>query len=666
MIDKVTTVSQVKELFPHTPEEVRSRVSRICSRTTQALHEMISLSPHERTFANTIRAYDNFTSAFGQVSSTIHALEMVHPEQDMRDAAHQAVLDLQAYAIEHLAQNKQVYQACKEYVAYGFQQEQHRLTAEEKYYIDELMKGFRRGGLDLPDEQQEQLKALKKELAEYEVQFETNINTDSQTLSVSREALAGVGDDFVNSLARDDKGLYILRPDYPTQAQVMKQCVVEETRKQFWLLFNKRGYPANEVVLNKVIALRDKLARALGYESYAALDIDDNMARSVPMVESFLQDLVARTGALYDQEVATWKSQLPAGISLAASGNIKPWDLEYIKHAYKTAVYDIDEIALAQYFPMERTVAALLDIYQKFFDVVFVQRDIEGLWHSEVQLIEVQQKDGSLMGYLLLDLYPRPFKYTHACQIDIVPTVTPDSGEYYPGVALVLANFPKPTAAAPSLLLRNDVITFFHEFGHAMHSLLGSTRMVGFSGTRVKMDFVEMPSQMFEEWMWDAEMLKKVSCHYQTGNPLDEKTIARLREIKNYDIGDFLRRQLSFGLLSLAYYAPGEQKDVTRIKRDIFARMRSHMEQINDEHFECSFGHLMGYGAKYYGYLWSKVYALDLFEKIKKGGLLNPQVGAELRAHVLGKGGSEEPEILLREFLGREPRSDAFFADLGL
>lgn len=666
MIEKVTTPQAVRDLFPQKPEKLSAKTDIIINDMLKQLATNIAVPAEKRSFANTIRAFDHMSSALSSWSSTVHAIEMTSPDADMRTAAHAALTTLQAAAIDHLSLNKQLYEACKEYVTGNYVTEKTTLSAEEQYYIDELMKGFERSGLNLPDDQQKALKELYKELAQLEVQFESNINSDDKTLVVTPGELAGVDEIARQAFAQDEKGNYILRMDYPTSAVIMKYCAVEKTREAYWKLFNTRGYPANEPVLQRVIALRDHIAHMLGYESFAAYDVDDTMAHDLKRINSFLEDLVTRSQSKVDHEIETWKNHLPQEIRLTDKGQFKPWDLEYIKNNYKTKFYDIDEKELSKYFPMEETIKALLSIYERFFDVTFKQLPSHGFWHEDVRLVEVQRKDGSLIGYLLLDLHPRSHKYTHACQIDIIPTITTHSGEYYPAVALVIANFPKPTATTPSLLLRNDVITFFHEFGHALHSLFGSTEMADFSGTRVKMDFVEMPSQMLEEWMWDADIIKEVSHHYQTGAQLDDEIIKKLQALKNYDIGDFLRRQLAFGLLSLAYYAPGDHKDIIGIKKDIFARLRPYLMLVDDEHFEAAFGHLMGYGAKYYGYLWSKVYALDLFDTIKKGGLLNPVIGNLFRGQVIGKGGSREPLELLRDFLGREPKTDAFFADLGL
>lgn len=666
MLEKIMTIEQIKKLFAQSASDLEAQASRVMRDALFTLEKILAIPNDQRTYVNTIRALDLLTAQYGSVCAVIQATQMVHPEAALRDQAQTLIVELQNFAIEHFSSNKKLYTACKAYYAGSFEHEKAQLSEEEIYFIEKTINDFKKAGLELPDKELQDLSALQKELATLEVQFETNINSDTRTISVTIDELQGVPESFIAALKRDDQGNYILRPDYPTRDQIMKQCIIEKTREKFWFMFNNRGYPANNEILQKVIALRDRYAHMLGFASYADLDCDDTMAHSLTTIHAFLDNLIERSQKKLEHEISQLKANLPEEVSLNIDGTFKPWDLDFIKDRYKQKFYDIDEIKISEYFPMESTVSALLSIYEKFFDIRFKKLDLTGLWHEEVQGLEVLRADGTLIGYLLLDLHPREFKYTHACQMTLSRTITTKNGEYYPAVALVIANFPKSTPVTPSLLMRNDVITFFHEFGHAIHALLGSTRVASFSGTSVKMDFVEMPSQMLEEWMWDADIIKQVSSHYKTQESLDDQTIARLQSIKNYDSADFIRRQLVFGKLSLAYFEPGEDKDIIAIKRAISQKLRPYIASIEGEHFESSFGHLMGYGSKYYGYLWSKVYALDLFATIKKGGLLNPLIGTAYRLQVIGKGGSREPMELLRDFLGRDPRADAFFEDIGL
>ena len=672
--ETMSTPQDVVNLFTLDTATIAENTTALIHEIEERLQALLAIPETEKTFENTMRAFDTMSARLSTWGAILHTLTMVSPDEAIRTAAQKAVLALEEFSIEHLSHNKALYNAFKAYYAHNFPQES--LTDEQRYYVTEALKDMKRSGLELPDAAQEQLKVIQKELADLSLAFQTTINMDQRSITVPRSDLAGLSDEFIATLPRDYE-LYILGTDTPTVTQVMEHCSVGETRKALSRAYVHRGHPENSERLQKIIQLRDELAQLLGYVSYAQLEIENSMAKSVPAVEAFLADLAQRVEKKVAIEMIELQVDLPEGVTVTEEGpdsaypglparqattgkKFYPWDLGYVKACYKKKHMQLDEREIAKYFPVEKTVPALLKIYSEFFGMQFVEIPVSGLWHPDVRMIRAEQK-GRFIGYLLLDLYPRPHKYTHACEIPIYK-----ARKSAPAVAVVLANFPKPTADAPGLLKHNDVSTFFHEFGHAVHDLLSNTDMVGFAGTSVKLDFVEMPSQMLEEWIWDAEMLKRVSSHYQTGEPLSDELIDRLRAVKDFCTGDFVQRQLAFAQLSLACFMPGAQKDPYTLKQAINQKIRPYIVSVPEDRFEASFGHLTGYGARYYGYLWSKVFALDMFEHIKQHGLVNAEIGCKYADEILGKGGSIDPEILLVNFLGREPRSDAFFKDLGL
>ena len=250
--------------------------------------------------------------------------------------------------------------------------------------------------------------------------------------------------------------------------------------------------------------------------------------------------------------------------------------------------------------------------------------------------------------------------------MSIVPALKDSHGNILPSVGLVMTNFSRAHGDRPALLKRSEVITFFHEFGHALHALLGATELASFSGTNVKTDFVEMPSQMLEEWLWDPAILKRISSHYQTNESLPDTIIVDLISLKQFGKADYILRQGYLAALSLAYYQPGADKDPYAIMHDLQQKLTQGQHFDPEDRFYASFTHLNGYGPKYYGYLWSKVYALDLFSAIKPHGLTNKEIGTKYTDLVLAKGGSQEPIKLLEDFLGRKPSTDAFFTDCGI
>jgi thimet oligopeptidase len=666
MSPTVKTIEDVIRFFPVQAEEIDSRAADAMKRARERVQEIIAIPDEQRTFDNTAKALDRAASAFYRENSFIQSLTFVSPLEQLRFAAQKTVLTLSEFYVDTFSQNKALYKAFKNYVEQRSFLE--RLNPEEHYYLEETLKHFKQAGLSLPDADQEELKLMRKELAKLEQDFELEISNDStkRLITVTRPELEGLTEDFINDLGRSTDGRFVLGVDYPTYKRVLDDCAVESTRRALWENFVNRAYPPNESRLDAVIALRDRLARKLGYKSYADYDIDDQMAETPERVEQFLNEISGRAMPKAAKEFERYKADLPAGITLTPEGTVKPWDWHFIKAYYKKKHFDFDDRVIAQYFPLDKTLEGLFSIYQQFLDIKFKQLPVRAPWHEDVRVIQVTKADGTVAGYLFLDLFPRPHKYTHACFMPLIPALKNADGSVTPGAGIVIANFPKPTHDQPSLLMHDDVVTFFHEFGHALHGLLGATEMAGFSGTSVKRDFVEMPSQMLEEWMWDKEMIKRLSGHYQTGEKLPDNLIDTMIMLKNFDSGDLIVRQIILAKTSLDCFKAGEHKDVTALMHALQEKLRPYMATMPEDHFECSFGHLMeGYGSKYYGYLWSRVYALDLFDTIKREGLLNPVIGRKYRDIVLAQGGSRPPQELLRTFLGREPRSDAFFKDLG-
>lgn len=666
MYAQISSVENIKAIFLKTPTEIAARTSASIAQAQKALDEIIAIDKEKRTFANTIKALDEI-SALSNLTVLAHAisiLEMVSPDEAIRTAAHKAILAIEEFSIDAIGNNVALYHACRDYVEGNAKKE--LLSQKDWYYLNELMDGFKRSGLNLPENEREAIKKIKKELSALTLQFDSNIAADQNKITVDAAALAGLPADFINSLEKNEQGNYILGSDSPTMSKVLENCTVADTREKLYVLYNNRAFPANDELLKKIIAKRDELAHALGYESFAAYELDDEMVKTTARARSFLDDLIAQVDKKVGQEMAQLTAELPQSVELV-NGKTKPWDLAFIKNTYKKNKLSIDEQEIATYFPMEKTVDGLLGIYEKFFSLRFKKQPIDGLWHPEVSLLEVYPANGdTLLGYFLLDLYPRPFKYTHACHSTIVPATFDDKGNPNTELSIVIANFPRATADKPSLLERKYVETFFHEFGHALHALLGRTKMASMAGTHVKTDFVEMPSQMLEEWLEDKEILKMVSSHYKTGEPLPDEMIDKIITLKKFDAGLFVQTQAYYARISLDLFGPGAHKNPKEITQKLYETICKHMQYDKRNNMYASFGHLSGYGAKYYGYLWSKVFALDLFDQIKKEGLLNPVVGQRYVDQVIGQGGSVDPNELIEAFLSRKPNQKAFLKDLGL
>jgi thimet oligopeptidase len=656
-------IKDVLNLFPSSVEDVKNRIEYCKNIAQDGLLKILNIKQEDRTFNNTVRALDDLENQFSVGSHALSSYEMVCPDKDIRDACHNASIELSQFAVQTFF-NKDIYTAFIQYL--DNQGKVESLNKEEKYFLEESLKDFKRSGFDLPQEKFEKVKEIKKELSQLGLEFDKNINTDNSFIEVDEKDLTGMEPDFVNSLKKTDEGKIILKCDYPTYFGVMDNCTNSDVRKKFYFLFQNRAYPQNIEILNSIINKRDQLAKLLGYESFASLDLDSEMVKTPKRSREFLNGLALKTMLKMQKEFDVLNSSLPEGVTLDENGKMSSWDYRFVNESYKKKHFNVDETKIAEYFPVDNTINKIFEIYQKFLSLKFETVLVDGLWDKDVKVVNVYDKESdNLKGILFLDLFPRENKYSHACMIDLVPTYKYKEKDV-PSVIMVIGNFPKATKEKPALLKHNDVETFFHEFGHAMHGLLGKTELAGFSGTNVKRDFVEMPSQMFEEWLFDKDILKMVSSHYKTGESLPEALIDKKIELKKFDSGYFVTRQCVLSLISLNYFSEGENKDTDNIQKELYEKYLKQVRFEPDAHFQAAFGHLVGYAAKYYGYMWSKVFALDMFYKVKKEGLLNPQAGNRVVKLALSRGGSVDPDIILKEFLGREPNQEAFLKDLGI
>ena len=666
MYADIKNISDINRIFPQSAYEIDKEIDKAIAKSRAEIAAVIAIKDEERTFANTAQKLDEIyaLSNLAVLGGSIPILEMVSPDEKIRTAAHAAIIKMQDFLVDELANNVDIFKAFKAYVEQKSGAEE--LTEKQKYFLTETLDGFKRSGLDLPQEQLAEVKKIKKDIATLILDFDSNIAADQTEVLLTVAELAGLPEDFIAAFKKDDRGNCKVGVDAPTFYKIAHNCSVGETRKKMSHAYQNRAYPKNDVLLKEIIAKRDLLAQKLGKASYAEYDLADQMVKTPEHAYAFLNDLLATVKIKVEQEFAVLISDLPKSVKLQ-DGKMLTWDHAYVSNEYKKKHLQIDELKIAEYFPLDKTVKGLLDIYQKFFSLRFEEKQIKHLWHEEVTLLEVYSTmDNSLLGYFLLDLFPRPFKYSHACHCTIVPSVYGHDGEIKPALSLVIANFPRPIGDKPALLERSHVSTFFHEFGHALHALLGRTMLSSQAGTAVKCDFVEMPSQMLEEWLDEKEILAMISSHYQTGEPLPDELINKIVAVKQFDAGSFIQTQAYYSLISLNIYGPGADKNPYEIIKQLYTTIKPHMVFDPESHMYASFGHLTGYGAKYYSYMWSKVFALDLFAQIKHMGLLNPAVGEKYVAEVIGQGGSVDPNDLLEDFLGRKPNQKAFLADLGV
>lgn len=664
---EIKSVTALSKMFPEGVLEIEKLAHKCKKIFKRSINKILETNRSSRTFDTTFLAFDQACRNLGSVCALIETLKYLSPDEKIRSICGEKELCLGKVKIEHIY-SKKLFQVLSEYNQDRLDGKvvERELCPEEIYFIERLLESLKLEGMALDDESFRRFKDLNKKELQFEIEFSKNIDQVCTKLEFDIDDLRGVNEDLLNSLKKTENGKLLIGLDYPTVFEIFDNCSVGKTRELVFKGFQSRAWPENDKVLADLVGVRSNMADILNEKSYAHKDIKLMMAKTPERVDAFLDKILDLAKPKCVRELEKLSNELPDGVSLNENGEFNAWDLSYVNKAYKKKHFDLDENKIKEYFPLEQTINGLFKIYQDLLSLEFKIHKNVGLWHEEAEVIEVFDKiNHRLQGFVILDLHPRPNKFSHACEIGIVNTIE-RSNYFSPSVCAVIANLPREMAGKPALLKLNDVRTFFHEFGHAMHQILGTTKIDGFSGTGVLRDFVETPSTMFEEWLWEPEILKKLSSHYKTGQSLPDEIIENLLESRSFYQGYTFARTLGLSKFSLDCYGQNVgATDFSGLYNQIFSDVLPGVDCKSQDKMYANFGHLTGYGPKYYTYLWSMVFSADLFENLLEIGLESPLAGQKVRA-LLSKGGSVRPEILLEEFLGRAPSLDALAKRTGL
>jgi len=661
---KIDSLDTVISLFPKSVGTIQKQKDKIFESAKHEIQKILKLVPEKRTFENTVIAVDKVLNDLETFEGVLHTIANVHINKQMRDFSLKTAVQTGTYSLSLVLGNKDLYKVFKSYV--DTQSKKEKLNKEQRYFLDEMIDQFKRAGFGLSNENCKKVNNLHKEILSLCADFQKNINSDNRFILVKDSELAGLQKDFVKNLKLSKNGLRVVRLDYPTYYNIMKNCENFETRKKLYEQYVNRGYPVNDGVLKKIIKKRDQLAKLLGYDSYANYDCSNQMIGSCKKVELFVDSLFETVAKKAKNELSTCITGLDNCIQITKDNKIYPWDISYMQELYKKKNYNLDESKISEYLPLEKTLEVLQDVCKKLFSISLQEVSNNGLWHQDVKVLKVSRlSDNFVLGYIIMDLYPREDKFPHACAIPVFAGLIDDTGNRGTAVVTVLANFPKPTKDKPSLLNMQNITTFFHEVGHALHGIFGATKFAIFAGTSTKKDFVELPSQLMEYFVWEPEILKQLSCHYKTGEPLPDDLIAKMIDLKNFGYGFSVQLQLFYSMVALNMFKSGEDKDPKRIIKDLHSKMLKKIVYADCNNMHSAFIHLTGYAAKYYGYMYSRMLALDAYDTIKKNGLLDPAIGKKYIDCILSKGGSFDPNSLVRDFLGREPSNRAFIEYYG-
>lgn len=654
----------------YTPEDI-AWVQWTPAIIVQKVHEAIEakkkhyadikvIAPESRTFENTIFAIESSGYEHGDAVEAIALLMHVSPAKEIRDAAQSAIEALQKEMID-IEYDKDMFRAVQEYAA-----KSELFTGADKQLFDVMMRSYKRMGFGLEPAVQKQLKDNLKEISELASGFEKAIAEHKDRILVRKEELRGMPDAYIDGLQRDEEGNYIVTLAYPDYIPFCERCDSAPRRKELIDKFNRRGGVANIERLKRVLELRAENAVLLGYSNHAAFNLEERMAKTPEAVQAFYNEMRAAVGksALFDLQLFAAMKQKDLG---DPSARLAYYDIGYYIQQDKIHGYAVDDEAVREYLPLETVKEAMLELYATVLGLSFVREQFPA-WHETVQWYRADNSDGSPAGYFALDLFPREGKFSHAMMQSVVHgrrTAYDPQAVYVTPVCAVVANFNPPAGDMPSLLSHSEVQTLFHEFGHAIHSLVTTAAYASQSGTNTARDFVEAPSQMFEYWVWEKDLLKKMSKHHVTGEPLPDDLIDRIIRAKNHAQGYFVLRQLFLGEFDMALHTMAGPVDPVQLYADLYKKTFE-IEPSADQLWAAGFGHLMGYDAGYYSYLWSEVYAADMFARFRAEGATDPKVGMEYRKKILEVGSSRDEKESVKDFLGRDSNNKAFLQDMGL
>ena len=594
----------------------------------------------KRTVENTLRTYDDALIFLDATSAQSGLISQVHPDSALRGAADKATQAASAFATE-LSLNRKVYDALAAV-------DTTRADPETRYYVWKTLRDFRLAGVDKDDATRKRIRELSDKIVETGQAFSRNIREDKRTVTVKDASeLSGMPDDYIARHKPDAGGHIILTIDYPDAIPVFSYARSESLRYRMYMEYANRAYPKNIATLDSLISQRWQLARLLGFPTWADCVTADKMVGRAKHASDFIDEIVTASGPRAEREYQVLLKRKQQDVPGATAVNF--WESQYWSEQVRKSNYNFDSQSVRPYFPYDRVKDGVLGVTGKMFGVEFHRVPNAPVWDPSVECYEVTE-NGKMIGRFYLDMHPRHDKYNHAAQFDVRTGV---QGRQIPEAALI-CNFPGGEKGDPGLMEYGDVRTFFHEFGHLLHTIFaGHHQWCGLGGIRTEQDFVEAPSQMLEEWTENPEVLATFAKNYQTNEAIPATLVNQMNRAKDYGQGLGVRRQMVYAKLSLSVYdRDPSQVNTDQIVQDLVKKYQP-FPYVPNTHFQCAFGHLDGYSAVYYTYMWSLVIAKDMFAQFDKGHLLAPGVATRYRQTVLAPGGSLPAAVLVSNFLGR-------------
>ena len=634
--------------------------------------DAIVANPDEPTFENTIEAMEYSGGTLNDVASIFYNLMEANTNDELQQIA-EAISPMMTEYSMYVSLNPALFERVK---AVYEKKDELGLAKDQMTLLEDSYKGFVRGGANLSDEDKALYSKWSEELSLTTLQFSKNVlaATNAYVLNITDEAdLAGLPE-FVRTMAAEtaaEKGLegWAFTLDAPSYSPFLKYSEKRDLRKDIWTAYNTRaigGEFDNTEIVKKIVDLRIKIANILGYETYADYALEERMAKSKATVTDFIKSLLEPSMPFAKKDVADVFAY--AKKNGFEGERLESWDFSYWSEKYQQAEYSLSAEELKPYFQLESCIDAVFGLASRLYGISFQELDNVPVYHEDVKVYEVKDADGSHLALFYADFFPRASKRGGAWMTEFRGQSIENGVEKRPFISIV-CNFTKPTADAPALITHDELTTFLHEFGHALHGIFAEGRYGSLTGTSVSRDFVELPSQIMENWAFEPEYLNSFAKHYQTGEPIPAELIDKVVAAKNYLAGYAQVRQLHFGLLDMAWHTLTELPSESTVEFEAKTLAPyAVMPAVSGTAFSGSFSHIFsgGYSAGYYSYKWAEVLEADAFSLFKEKGIFNTEVAASFRENILSKGSTEEAAVIYRNFRGHDPQPEALMKKLGL
>ncbi|RZS99920.1 M3 family metallopeptidase [Aquimarina brevivitae] len=634
--------------------------------------DQITNNPEPATFDNTIAALDYSGELLDRVTSVFFNLNSAETNEHIQKTA-QEISPLLSEFSNDIRLNKSLFERVKRIYD---QRESLSLTKEQQMLLDKKYKSFSRNGANLNEDKKSKLREIDKQLSKLSLNFGENVlaETNKFELHITNESdLSGLPDGAKEAAkalaeAKDLKG-WLITLDYPSYIPFMTYADNRELRKKLSLAFGSKGFHNDELDNQKIVLqiakLRHQRAQLLGFKSHAHFVLEERMAETPENVYDFLNDMLVKAKPAAEREFKQLENFAKEKDGIK---QLQKWDGTYYTEKLKQKLFDLDDEKLKPYFKLDNVIEGVFEISHRLFGLTFDKTETIDTYHPDVKTYNVTDQEGNFIAVLYADFHPRPGKRNGAWMTSYKPQMVKGGKNIRPHISIV-CNFTKPTSSKPSLLTFNEVTTLFHEFGHALHGMLANTTYPGLSGTSVYWDFVELPSQVLENWCYEQEALELFAKHYETGEVIPMELVHKIKESSTFMEGLATVRQLSFGFLDLSWHTddPSHITDVKTNEKEAFKNTALYPE-TEETCMSTAFSHIFqgGYAAGYYSYKWAEVLDADAFEFFKENGIFNSKIATAFKEHILSKGGTENPMELYKRFRGQEPKPDALLRRAGL